>query len=207
MITACTISLVTMSGCQRMKEDTVLDTESSFTITENDETELPEPDTEIVKTETEPDTEIVETESEPETEPEKGFLTSPADIELKNPGGDGKEYSFVYADKEFQAIYTPDNWKVVDSWRITNEEDITLICQALQEEHPIHGIDGTSYRTPQDMAFEWQQHNMAYELLPEDNPWRENTKDVDLNPSDQGKTFEQMYEDRTGKKFDPRDFL
>ncbi len=203
VIIGCTISLVTMSGCQLMKDDTASDTEPSFVITESEETELPEPDTEIVETGSEPET---ETEYEQNAE-EKGILTSPADIELKNPGGDGKEYSFVYADEEFHAIYTPDNWKVVNSWRITNEDDITIICRALQEEHPIHGIDGASYRTPQDMAFEWQQHNIAYKLLPEDNPWRENVKDVDLNPSDQGKTFEQMYEDRTGKKFDPRDFL
>jgi hypothetical protein len=52
------------------------------------------------------------------------------------------------------------------------------------------------------MAFEWQQHNIAYEQLPEGNQWRESAMNVDLDPDDQGKTFKEMYEERTGKKLD-----
>lgn len=64
-----------------------------------------------------------------------------------------------------------------------------------------------STRTAEDMAFEWLQHNLAYEFLPENNPWRENAKDVDLNPEDQNRTFQEMYEARTGKEFRLEDFL
>ena len=39
------------------------------------------------------------------------------------------------------------------------------------------------------MAYEWEQHNIAYQLLPEDSPYKENAKDVDLNPEDQGKSI------------------
>ena len=53
-----------------------------------------------------------------------------------------------------------------------------------------------SYRTPEDMAFEWQQHNFVYVMLPEESEWRQNVKDVDLDPKDQGKTYQEMYEDR-----------
>ena len=79
--------------------------------------------------------------------------------------------------------------------------DIIIICQALLDIYPIHGRDMQSIRTAEDMALEWLQHNIAYELLPEDNPWREHAKDVDLNPADQGRTLEEMYEARTGEKF------
>lgn len=81
------------------------------------------------------------------------------------------------------------------------------ICQALLDVHPVHGSDMQSIRTAEDMAYEWLQHNLAYELLPEDNPWRRNAKDVDLNPEDQNKTFREMYEDRTGKEFRLEDLL
>ena len=49
------------------------------------------------------------------------------------------------------------------------------------------------------MAFEWLQHNVAYAFLPDDSAWKRSAKDVDLNPADQGKTFQEMYEDRSGK--------
>ena len=38
-----------------------------------------------------------------------------------------------------------------------------------------------------DLVYEWQQHNLAYNILPDDNSWKEHAKDVDLNPADQGK--------------------
>ena len=130
-----------------------------------------------------------------------------AEILLENSNGDGEAYSFTCDGETFSAIYTPDNWRVIDSWRLTEEADITAVCRALAGEHPIHGADGSSFRTPEDMAYEWMQHNLAYQLLPEDNPWRENAKDVDLDPKDQGKTLEQMYEERTGKEFDLQEIL
>ncbi len=129
-----------------------------------------------------------------------GILASTEDIELSDVDGAGKDYIFYYAGDAFEAHYTKDNWKVINSYRITNEQDITIICRALSDEHPIPGKDGESVRTAEDMAYEWVQHNLAYEMLPQDSAWKENARDVDINPRDQGKTFEEMYRDRTGRE-------
>lgn len=131
---------------------------------------------------------------------EKGILSSPEDINLTDTG-DGKNYTFTYGDEEFSAIYTEDNWKIIDSYKISNVDDNLIICQALIDEHPIHGSDLVSYRTAEDMAYEWLQHNIAYEILPDDNSMKSHAKDVDLDPQDQGKDFDEIYEDRTGKEF------
>ena len=145
-----------------------------------------------------------ETSAEPE---ESGKLSSVEDIGLHAVDETGKNYAFSYHQEEFSARYTPDNWKIFDSYKITDTDDIVIICQALSEAHPVHGRDMESFRTPEDMAFEWLQHNIAYAFLPDDSPWKRSAKDVDLNPADQGKTFEEMYEDRTGKKFRIENFL
>lgn len=128
------------------------------------------------------------------------ILKSTEDIQLKDADGNGKNYLFTYNDERYTAIYTKDNWKIVNSYKITNENDMAIICQALIDVHPIHGKDMTSYRTVDDLVYEWKQHNTAYKILPDDNPWKSNAKDVDLNPEDQGRTLEEMYEARTGKK-------
>ena len=149
-----------------------------------------------------------ETEEEAAAEPEEsGKLSSVEDVGLYAVDETGKNYAFSYNQEEFLARYTPDNWKIVDSYKITDTDDIVIICQALLDVHPVHGRDMESFRTPEDMAFEWLQHNVAYAFLPDDSPWKQNAKDVDLNPADQGKTFQEMYEDRTGKKFRIEDFL
>ena len=184
---------VSPSGYKRSEEETGSETEAE-TEAEN---------TEESTTEKDPETESPEEKTTEEGSAEEGSAEA---VVLENPQGDGKNYHFTYAGETFDAIYTPDNWKVVDSWKITKKEDMIRICQALCEAHPIHGADGQSYRTAEDMAYEWIQHNLAYELLPEDNPWREHAKDVDLDPRDQGKTIDQIYEDRTGEKFDINEF-
>ena len=149
-----------------------------------------------------------ESEENTAAEPENvGTLSSVEDIGLRAVDGSGKNYAFSYNQEEFSARYTPDNWKIVDSYKITDTDDIIIICQALSDVHSVHGRDMESFRTPEDMAFEWLQHNIAYAFLPDDSPWKRNAKDVDLNPADQGKTFEEMYEDKTGKKFRIEDFL
>ena len=149
-----------------------------------------------------------ETEEEAAAEPEEsGKLSSVEDVGLYAVDETGKNYAFSYNQEEFLARYTPDNWKIVDSHKITDTDDIVIICQALLDVHPVHGRDMESFRTPEDMAFEWLQHNIAYAFLPDDSPWKRSAKDVDLNPADQGKTFQEMYEDRTGKKFRIEDFL
>lgn len=127
---------------------------------------------------------------------------NPLEIEVKSVDGGEKNYSFVYKEEEFNAIYTTDHWKIMNSYKISSESDMLVICQALIDIHPIHGSDMESYRTADDMVYEWLQHNLAYELLPEDNYWRNKAKDVDFNPEDQGKSFVEIYEQRTGKEFD-----
>ncbi|RKM56457.1 hypothetical protein D6853_06630 [Butyrivibrio sp. X503] len=136
-----------------------------------------------------------------------GVLSSPADINLHSVDGGTKNYAFTYNGTEFSAIYTADNWKVIDSYLIDNTEDITIICEALIAEHPVHGSDMQSYRTADDMAYEWEQHNLAYKFLPEGNRWKEKTKDVDLNPADQGLSFDEIYERQTGKKLSIEELL
>ena len=134
-----------------------------------------------------------------------GILISPEDIELTNT--EGKKYTFQYDGETFNATYTTDHWTVIDSYKITNEADITIICQALCEEHLVHGADMESYRTPEDMAYEWQQHNIAYEVLPDSSSLKAKAKDVDLDPKDQGKSFKEIYEDRTGKELTIEELL
>ena len=132
------------------------------------------------------------------------ILKSPDDVKLISDE-EGVNYTFMYGDEEYRAIATQDNWKILNSYRITNHDDMVIICEALIQVMPIHGKDMVSYRTAEDMAYEWEQHNLAYLLLPEDSQWKEHVRDVDLNPEDQGKNLEQLYEDRTGKKFDLND--
>jgi len=122
------------------------------------------------------------------------LLTSKEDIALTEIG-EGS-YTFTYNGEQFTAIYTPDNWKIIDSYRIRSKADITLICEALTDICPIHTSDYTDYRTPEDLAYEWEQHNIAYDLLPDSSEWKAHAKDVDLNPEDQGKSFIDMASDR-----------
>ena len=114
----------------------------------------------------------------------------------------GGSYSFRYGDKRYEAYFDTDTWTIYDSYQIKNAKDILLICKALSKEHPVPSSDRESYRTPEDMAFEWQQHNLAYDQLPKGNYWSDSSRDVDLDPDDQGKSYKEIYEDRTGKKLD-----
>ena len=114
---------------------------------------------------------------------------------------DDNNYEFVYKDEVFKTVYTNGSWKVYNSYKITNSNDIKKICKTLIDIYPVYGRDGASYRTEIDMAYEWLQHNIVYEILPEGNLFKESAKDVDLDPDDQGKNFIEIYEDRTGEKF------
>ena len=136
------------------------------------------------------------------TEESEETLCSTKDINLQDVDGKKTNYSFTYKNQNFSAKYTKDNWHIKDSYKITNAKDIGIICQALIDVHPIHGKDMKSYRTVDDLVYEWQQHNLAYNILPDDNSWKSHAKDVDLNPADQGKSLAEIYEDRTGKKLD-----
>ena len=46
------------------------------------------------------------------------------------------------------------------------------------------------------------QHNIAYEFVPKDSHWYEKARDVNLDPDDQGRSIEEIYEDRTGEELD-----
>lgn len=142
-----------------------------------------------------------------EEEESSALFSSVSDVNLSNPSGDGKNYVFTYGEEEFSAVCWDEHWKIIDSYKIENTTDMVFICQALIDVYPIHGADMESFRTAEDMAYEWIQHNLAYEYLPEDNEWRKKSKDVDFNPEDQGKSFIQIYEERTGKEFKFSDII
>ena len=129
----------------------------------------------------------------------ESFISSKAELQLKDVDGKGRNYTFLYNQKIYTAVYTKDNWHINDSYKIRNKKDITIICQTLIDEHTIHGADMKSYRSAEDMMYEWVQHNIAYDYLPDGNSWKSHTKDVDLNPADQGKNLKEMYESRSGK--------
>lgn len=127
------------------------------------------------------------------------------DLYLQDIDGRKTNYSFIYKGEVFNAVYTKDNWHIVDSYKIKNRKDIAIICKALTDIYPIHGKDMKSYRTIDDLVYEWVQHNLVYEFLPEDSSWKNNVKSVDLDPKDQGRSAKEMYEARTGKKFNIED--
>ncbi len=136
-----------------------------------------------------------------------GLLKSVEDIALRDVDGAGTNYVFTYNGEKFSAIYTTDNWKIINSYKIDNISDMVIICEALSEAHPIHGSDMTSFRTAEDMAYEWTQHNFAYDFLKDGDAYKEKAKDVDLNPEDQNKSFDEIYKDRTGKELSLEDIL
>lgn len=129
-------------------------------------------------------------------------LKSSKDINLHDTDDKKTNYVFTYKGENFNAKYTKDNWKIYNSYKITNGQDIAYICKALMDVHPIHGKDMKSYRTIDDLVYEWKQHNLAYNMLPDDNSWKSHAKDVDLDPADQGKSLAEIYEARTGEKLD-----
>lgn len=122
------------------------------------------------------------------------------ELEIKDI--DGKNYEFIYRDEVYKVLYVSDTWKIYDSYKITNNSDMKKICRALLKIHKIPSSDYKSYRNVDDMVYEWKQHNLAFQVLPEGNLFRESAKDVDLDPRDQGKSLVEIYEDRTGQKLD-----
>ena len=128
-----------------------------------------------------------ETRTEEASTEAPSILTSPDDIHLTEEA-DGS-YSFTYGQDTFRAEFRTDTWKIVDSYRITNLADMTLICKALNDRHPVPTPDRKGSRTPEDLAFEWDQHNLAFTLLPDGDPRKDRARDVDLNPEDQGKSL------------------
>lgn len=128
---------------------------------------------------------------------EPTFVSTIDSIEIVDVDGKDTNYEFIYHEEVFKVYYVYDNWKIYDSYKIKNQADMKIICQALIDIHPIHGKDRVSYRTADDMVYEWVQHNIAYEILPEESKWRNNAKNVDFDPDDQGKSLKEMFDDRT----------
>ena len=124
------------------------------------------------------------------------------ELEIKDMDGKNTNYEFVYRDEVYKVLYLNDTWKIYNSYKITNNSDMRKICRALVNIHKIPSSDYKSYRTVDDMVYEWKQHNLAFQVLPAGNSFRDSAKDVDLDPKDQGKSLVEMYEDRTGQKLD-----
>ena len=118
-------------------------------------------------------------------------------IELLDIDGNQTNYKFIYDGEEYIAWFKEDTWHIVDSYKITNEEAMATICEVLMEEHKIPSSDRKSYREIDDLVYEWKQHNIIYEMLPNSSKWKNNAKDVDLDPDDQGKSFKELYKSRT----------
>lgn len=128
---------------------------------------------------------------------EPSFESTIDSIEIVDVDGKDTNYEFIYHEEVFKVYYVYDNWKIYDSYKIKNQADMKIICQALIDIHPIHGKDRVSYRTADDMVYEWVQHNIAYEILPKESKWKNNAKNVDFDPDDQGKSLKEMFDDRT----------
>lgn len=136
---------------------------------------------------------------------DNGILKSIDDLSLKDVNNKKTNFTFIYMNEVFNATYTKDNWHIENSYKINNKNDITIICKALTDIYPIHGKDMKSFRTIDDLVYEWELHNIAYDFLPEDSSWKENARSVDLDSEDQGRSIKEIYEARTGKKFNIED--
>lgn len=178
------------------KDTTESETHESASQESNDTEHVPTP------TESEPSDMAVPEETASDQPTSDGLLTSASDLNLTPADNEGKNYTFTYDGAQYQAIHTTDHWKIKNSYNITNEADMLIICQALIDLHPIHGNDMVSYRTADDMVYEWQVHNIAYALLSDDDSMKPHVRDVDFDPEDQGRSFDEIYEAHTGKEFD-----
>jgi hypothetical protein len=131
-------------------------------------------------------------------------LNSVSDVQLTE-GEDGK-YLFDYAGETFTAAYAGGSWQIEDSYKIRNENDLRIICAVLSNRGPVGSKVHGGYRSPESLAFEWQQHNIVYYWAA---PFAgtsladaaiESTWAVDLDPSDdEGKNAIQLSWDRAKK--------
>ena len=107
----------------------------------------------------------------------------------------GTNYILDYKGTKYNVEYKYDNWKIYNSYKITNEHDMKIIVSKLISIHPIHSSDYKSYRTVDDLIYEWKQHNLAFTLLP-NGKYKDMARDVDLDPKDQNKSYIEMYKIR-----------
>jgi len=111
---------------------------------------------------------------------------------------DGYEYTFNYHGEDFYVYKDYENWRIIDSYKIDNTNDMKDIITALINIYPIPSKDYNSYRSVEDMLQEWEIHNFAYNMLPDDSEYKNRVKDVDFNPADEGKTLEDYFKEYTG---------
>ncbi|WP_303805486.1 hypothetical protein [Ruminococcus flavefaciens] len=183
LFTAALLAAV-VSGCS--------DNNSSEVITAEATTIITTVVTTTAETTAAPTTEAV---TEPTTV-SKSLLKAPEDIALRDVDGNGQNYEFTYDGRSFSALYEPDNWHITDSYLIDDEADLIIICQALIAVNPVHSADMTDWRTAEDMAYEWKNHNQAYYLLPDSSDWKSSAKDVDLDSKDEGKSAYDLFMDK-----------
>lgn len=117
-------------------------------------------------------------------------------IKITDTDGKGTDYEFTYAGEKYTAKFTvfangKENWRINGSYRVRNRHDMIVICNALLDIHKVHGRDMVSWRNAEDMADEWQLHNIAYDYLPEGRS-KQRAADVDFDPDDQYKTFTEF---------------
>ena len=122
---------------------------------------------------------------------------APKELTLTDTDGQGRDFTFELNGQTFRAKFSyrydgKENWRVFDSYKITNESDMIAVCTALISVHTIRGRDLSSLRTPQDMTEEWKIHNSVYEMLGEGDI-KEHCKDVDFDPDDQGKGYADYF--------------
>ena len=191
------VAAISVCSCSLGNEISVSQTQADTNTTTSSVAETASPTGSVSGSETTVTTTTTAKKTGKKEKKDSGLLSSTDDIGLTETG-EGS-YTFTYSGESYNAYYTTDNWKIVDSYKITNKNDMIIICKALSDIHPIHTNDYEGYRTPEDLAYEWEQHNTAYSVLPDSSKWKANAKDVDLDPKDQGKSFLQMARDRLSK--------
>ena len=204
IIIICAVLLASLaSGCAENKKESSSVSETSKNATTTAISAEKNDSSELVKPETTTLTEQVISDKASEYEDsssrdsiydhKEGSLSSVEDLDLHDIDGNNTNFEFTYEGETYNAQYTPDNWKIIDSYKIRNSADMLLICQALIDINPLHGKDMVSYRVPDDMVDEWMQHNLAYDIFEDNELLRARAKDVDLNPEDQGKNIIEKY--------------
>ena len=124
------------------------------------------------------------------------LLSAPPDIVYQYSDDSFEYYTFAYGNNEFIVLHEYDNWQIKDSYLVQNTRDMEMIAQALIDIYPVHGIDLESYRTPEDMVYEWIQHNIVCELEEGAGKWRDSAKSVDLDPDEQNMNLWEIYQAR-----------
>ena len=123
-------------------------------------------------------------------------------------------YNFAYNGKTYSATYNESEqcWTIIDSFEISDKKVMYLECYNLIAKNPVPTEPGgTTYRTLDDMVYEWEQHNVAYnyfikiynsgipfssELYNYIAEGISRAKNVSINPGDQGKNWIELCLDR-----------